>query len=145
MPSSMRYRLSPHNRSSSVDYAWSGALTDLGCYHDDYKPFAHCDAKSIYNTNLVYREEQTNAAKDNAEIPGLLKQVDLLNQDVKAGNVHVGPKTIDVIWAGANDLKNAFYQILSGGPARWKGAEKILYGAAFNVYAAGYELAEYNP
>lgn len=117
IPWTMLYPKAPAANNYSVNYAFAGALSNDHCSSQSYAPIADtfCTPAAIFNTENIYR---LNASDDDLRtamvLPGVQKQIDLFSDDLKADRVHVDANTLYIIWSGANDLTNAFLQLLKG-------------------------------
>lgn len=117
--------------NASINYAWSGAVTDNNCRDFMYQnPNNQCTAASILAGQQAYRQKGFNPTNKssvaNVQVPGLMRQVDLFLQDSANNPKLADDKTLYVILIGGNDLNlslldltnhhfiSAFHRALSG-------------------------------
>lgn len=109
---------------TSMSYAFGSAMTEDYCCNIDYEnPHNDCSATSIYAAQQHYRIVGNNGFMPDIQIPGLLRQVTLLQQDVNAKRIKVTPNTIYIIWIGGNDIKNAYQNLQD-----WHNLGHVFYG-----------------
>lgn len=123
----------------SVDYAFGAALSEDDCRDNNYEnPRKDCTAQSIYTAQNYYRTQGNNGEMPNIQIPGLLRQVKLLQQDVADKQVQVSASTIYIIWIGGNDIKKNYYQAQNWQQPQlmYDGAAHLAGGISHNVKQA---------
>lgn len=102
---------------TSVNYAFSGALSIDHCSDEDYYILddSFCNAQQVSVNALKYRADPNNdTLRNELIIPDTRKQIDFFAEDLQAGRVQVDPQTLYVIWTGANDLAVIFHYLLEG-------------------------------
>jgi phospholipase/lecithinase/hemolysin len=129
----------PVNENLSLDYAFSGAVTDNLCRNFEYAdPNANCTEQSILAGQQKYRDSGFNSKlgdqEDATQIPGLLKQVSLFHQDRLRDNKIANNKTLYVIFIGGNDINLALLDLKK--KERMKAFSRVLFGAESRVEAA---------
>jgi phospholipase/lecithinase/hemolysin len=106
------------SQNISVNYAFSGALSNDRCADEDYQPMpnAFCTDVAIFNTQNIYRlRSYDDELQHSLAIPGVQRQIALFRTDLQAHLVHVDDHTLYIIWTGANDLTDHFFDLLQGG------------------------------
>ena len=102
----------------SVNYAFSGALSNDRCADEIYHPVptVFCTDAAIFNTQNIYQlrpyDDELRLA---IAIPGVQRQITLFRTDLQTQRVHVDAHTLYIIWTGANDLTDAFFVLFKGG------------------------------
>jgi len=105
----------------SVDYAFYSALSGDECGDFDLNPascrFAHLPLeRSVFTKQSIYRNKQSkkNASRnqklrEKVIIPGLGKQIEMFRRDKNERRVKVDNDTLYLVYVGANDISNAFF------------------------------------
>lgn len=132
-------------RPFSVDYAWVAALTDPGCSNYHYVRFkdqSKCHREGILAAQQAYRDGQARGVKvTHVQVPGVLTQVALFQQDLTLKRVHVDKNTLYIVFIGANDLARGFFGFTSFNPKRMLHAvQSITGGSTKNIRRALTEL-----
>lgn len=128
----------------SINYAWSGAVTDNGCRDFMYNHLNNtCSESSILAGQKAYRQAgffpKNHTSVSAVQVPGVERQINLFLQD-SAHNHHLADaNTLYVILVGGNDLNLSLFDlkkhhILSGfsralgGASRrvWAGIETLI-------------------
>ena len=95
------------NQHSSIDFAWSSAMSENNCRNMDYTQPSTCSKSTILNSVDYMRSHQTPEDKAYIQhgllVPGLLRQVHLLLDDPQHTQV-MGPNTKYFLFIGGNDL-----------------------------------------
>ncbi|MCP3965193.1 MAG: hypothetical protein GY750_01135 [Lentisphaerae bacterium] len=102
-------------KTASVDYAWSGALSGNHFHFPGGKIYSSGSLQEMKKRWLAYRNNRKKyELEKELVIPGLLKQVDIFMQDIKAKRLEVGDRTVYTLWSGGNDLFTAFNSLQKG-------------------------------
>jgi len=106
----------------SVDYAFYSALSgdECGDFGLNVVPCHFPLEGSVFETQAIYRNTQTTNASGNQEarnqviIPGLGKQIEMFRRDKEEERVKVDNDTLYLVYVGANDISNAFFDWVDG-------------------------------
>lgn len=129
----------PANNSVSIDYAFSGAVTDNLCRNFEYqKPNPSCTQQSIYAGQASYRKDGFDRKLKNnvnsVQIPGVLRQVRMFHQDhLKYKNLG-GRDTLYIIYIGGNDMNLSLLELSQ---KKFRAAlDRVLFQTTENVSKA---------
>lgn len=88
----------------SFNYAWGYAPSGKNCVNPYYETIASCDENSIHQARLNYINHPTQKNYLKIEVPGLIQQISLFQQDLQAHRIAVTKNTKYIFWIGGNDL-----------------------------------------
>jgi len=127
----------PNSTLYSVNYAWVGAISDQGCFNDDWQPQSICTKSAILAARKNYLEHRTDANYKKELLPGLLTQEQLLIQDIQAHKVSVDKNTLYTLWIGGNDMSNDFNHLEHGAlKDRITALKKLVFSTSWHVFQA---------
>ncbi|QGP52828.1 Autotransporter protein or domain, integral membrane beta-barrel involved in protein secretion [Piscirickettsia salmonis] len=88
--------------STSLNYAWAGALTINGFTNQDYTPFQMMDEQELYDLKQSYLNNKISIGK--IAIPGLNQQINIYLNDLNNKKVEKNDSTAYLIYIGGNDI-----------------------------------------
>ena len=125
---SMKLNTVTPSMNISVDYAFNAAMSFNGCSSWLYRhPKKSCSLQDIIHGNRIYQAYQKKQAqlsqhtqKENKSallIPGLLKQINLFQNDLNHKRLKINNHTLYIIMIGGNDINHSYIELKS---AQWK-------------------------
>ncbi|OAJ33961.1 hypothetical protein [Piscirickettsia salmonis] len=98
--------------STSLNYAWAGALTINGYTNQNYTPLQMINEQNLYNLKQSYLNNAISISK--IAIPGLNQQVNIYLNDLNTKKVVKNDNTAYLIYIGGNDIAETLSNDLLG-------------------------------
>jgi phospholipase/lecithinase/hemolysin len=123
MPERMKgYGKNLYGKNISVNYAWWATVTSQGCYDDEYHlKQLDCHFNDIFKSSVGIEREKIL-------IPGILTQVTLIKDDIKAKQIYTDTDTLYILYAGGNGLYQAQEEIKQGGAFHYLNGIHLFHG-----------------